>query len=189
MMEVAMDADQDKTGRWVEAALAMLAEGGIDCVRVEMVAERLGVTKGGFYRRFKDRRALLDAVLENWSKGRIAAVAKQTALGDMKPAERLRSVIKLNTERLSAQGLSIELAIRQWARNDKAAAAVVAGVDAYRLNNVQKLYEKTGLAPPDARARAVLLYSFLFGQDLLFLKKSARERDQLIASCTAFLTE
>ena len=33
----------------------------------------LGVTKGGFYRRFKDRRALLDALLETWSAGRIAA--------------------------------------------------------------------------------------------------------------------
>ena len=184
-----MQADQDGTGRWVEAALALLAEGGIDRVRVEAVAERLGVTKGGFYRRFKDRRALQDAVLETWSKGRIAAVAKQTALGDMTPDERLRYVIELNTERLSAQGLSIELAIRQWARHDKAAAAVVAGVDACRLNNVQTLYEKMGLAAKDARARAVLLYSFLFGQDLLFLKKSARERQELIASCAAFLTD
>src|SRR5439155_9983313 len=54
-----MEADDDGTGQWIEAGLAELAEGGIDRVRVEVVAERLGVTKGGFYRRFKDRRALV----------------------------------------------------------------------------------------------------------------------------------
>ena len=70
----------DGSDKWIEAALAELAEGGIERVRVEVVAERLGVTKGGFYRRFKDRRALLDAVLETWSGGRIAVIQQQTAL-------------------------------------------------------------------------------------------------------------
>ena len=111
-------AADDGTGRWIEAGLAELAHGGIDRVRVEVVAERLGVTKGGFYRRFKDRRALLDAILETWRRGRIEAINKQMALGNTSPGELLKSVIKLYSERVSAQGMAIELAIRQWARSD-----------------------------------------------------------------------
>ena len=56
--------DDDGRTKWIEAALAALARGGIEQVRVEVLAKDLGVTKGGFYRRFADRRALLAAILE-----------------------------------------------------------------------------------------------------------------------------
>ena len=49
--------DENASQDWVAAGLAELAKGGVDSVRVEVLAERLGVTKGGFYRRFKDRRS------------------------------------------------------------------------------------------------------------------------------------
>lgn len=184
-----MESDDDGTGRWVEAGLAALAEGGVDRVRVEVVAERLGVTKGGFYRRFKDRRALLDAVLDTWSRGRIAAINQQMALGNATPGERLRSVIKLYSERINAQGMAIELAMRQWARSDRAAAAAVARVDAERVKNVEDLYRRMGLDAEEAQARAVLFYSFLFGQSLLFLDQATRKRASLIAACAEALTE
>src|SRR5215813_1800460 len=109
-----MHTDDDGSERWIEAGLAELAEGGIDRVRVEVVAERLGVTKGGFYRRFKSRRALLDAILETWGHGRIVAINRQTALVDASPRERLKFLVKLYSERVNAQGMAIELAIRQW---------------------------------------------------------------------------
>jgi AcrR family transcriptional regulator len=181
--------DDNGTGRWVQAGLAALAEGGIDRVRVEVVAERLGVTKGGFYRRFKDRRALLDAMLDAWSKGRIAAIDKQTALGDESAAERLESIIKLYSERVSAQGMAIELAIRQWARSDAAAASAAATVDAARLKNVKALYRQTGLTDEEAQVRAVVFYAFIFGQSLLFLEQPPRKRASLIAACAGTLTK
>ena len=53
--------DEDASQDWVAAGLAALSKGGVGSVRVEVLAERLGVTKGGFYRRFKDRRALLNS--------------------------------------------------------------------------------------------------------------------------------
>src|SRR5262245_27192991 len=120
-----MEGD-DGTARWIEAGLDELAEGGIDGVRVEVVAERLGVTKGGFYRRFKDRRALLNGILDTWRLGRIAAIDQQIELGGASASERLMSLVRLYTERVNPQGMAIELAIRQWARSDTAAAAAVA---------------------------------------------------------------
>ena len=69
----AMSAEID-TQAWIEAGLKELANSGVGGVRVEVLAQRLGVTKGGFYRRFKDRRALLNAVLDEWSGGRISAI-------------------------------------------------------------------------------------------------------------------
>ncbi len=42
----------------------MLAAGGPDAVRIESLARALGVSKGGFYGYFEDRRALLDEMLD-----------------------------------------------------------------------------------------------------------------------------
>ncbi len=184
-----MHSNADGSAKWIEAALAELAEGGIERVRVEVVAERLSVTKGGFYRRFKDRRALLEAMLEHWSAGRFAVIAQQTALAGLSPRDRLKSIVKLYAERLSTQGMAIELAIRQWARSDRVAAAAVAHVDAERLRHVAELYRKLGLSGEDAEGRSVLFYAFIFGQSLLFLEHSPRKRASLLSACAAALTD
>jgi AcrR family transcriptional regulator len=190
-MAQASGVSADASGRdmWIEAALKQIGRSGIDGVRVEVLAESLGITKGGFYRRFKDRRALLDAMLETWRRGRIAAIEQQTELGDEEPRERLRSLIRLYSERLNPEGIAIELAIRQWARSDAAAVAAVESVDDTRLRRVTRLYQAIGLAADEARARAVLVYSFIFGQSLLFLGEAPRKRASLIAACADVLTE
>ena len=181
--------EQEASQDWVTAGLAELAKTGVDGVRVEVLAGRLGVTKGGFYRRFKDRRALLNAMLETWREGRITAIERQAEAGGESGVERLRGIFKLYSERGNTQGMAIELAIRQWARTDPAAAAAAEKVDAARLKIVGSLYRKLGLSAPDAEGRAVLFYTFLFGQSMLFFDQTARKRASLIAACAKFLLE
>ena len=166
---------------WIEAGLAAIARHGVEGVRVEVLAKDLGVTKGGFYRRFRDRSALLDGILQNWSAGRIAAIEQQTSLDGATARDRLRALIRLYSERMNTAGMAIELAIRQWARSDEAAATAVAKVDAARLKNVGHLYRATGLSAEQADAQAFLFYCFIFGQSLLFLERGQRKRAQLIA--------
>jgi AcrR family transcriptional regulator len=178
------DGSQD----WLAAAQAALAEGGVDAVRVELLAQRLGVTKGGFYRRYRDRQALLDHVLEDWIGGRIAAILRQTELSAGEaPGDRLRALVRLYAQRLNAQGLSIELAIRQWARNDAKAAAVVSRVDAVRLSSVAALYKQLGYAPNEAEARGVLFYAFIFGEGLLFPDVPPERRAAMVEACAEAL--
>jgi AcrR family transcriptional regulator len=180
---------EGKGERWIEAGLAALARSGVEGVRVEVLAKNLGVTKGGFYRRFRDRAALLEGILQHWSAGRIAAIEQQTSLDGASARDRLRALIRLYSERMNTAGMAVELAIRQWARSDVAAAVAVAGVDAARLKNVGQLYRATGLLPDEADAQAFLFYCFIFGQSLLFLEKSPRKRAQLIAKSAATLLD
>jgi AcrR family transcriptional regulator len=181
--------DEDASQDWVTAGLAELATHGVDGVRVEVLAERLGVTKGGFYRRFKDRRALLNAILETWSDGRIAAIERQAKAGGETAIERIKSLIKLFSERANPHGMAIEIAIRQWARTDPIAAAAAAKVDAARLETTSLLYRDLGFSVADADARAVLLYAFLFGQGMLFVDETPRKRANLAAACAKVLTQ
>jgi AcrR family transcriptional regulator len=174
---------------WIEAGFKEIARSGVEGVRVEVLAKNLGVTKGGFYRRFRDRAALLDGMLQAWRAGRVAAIEKQTSLDGASARERLKALIALYSERMNTEGMAVELAIRQWARSDEAAAAAVASVDAARLRNVGHLYRATGLAPDEADAQAFLFYCFIFGQSLLFPDRGPRKRAQLIARSAEKLLE
>src|SRR5215217_2826718 len=174
---------------WIEAGLKVIARTGVEGVRVEVLAKNLGVTKGGFYRRFRDRSALLAAMLQSWSAGRIAAIEQQTSLDGASARDRLRALIRLYSERMNTEGMAVELAIRQWARSDEAAAAAAASVDAARLKNVGQLYLATGLAAEEADAQAFLFYCFIFGQSLLFLERGPRKRAQLVAKSAEKLVD
>ena len=180
--------DESGRGTWIEAAIKELGRSGVAGVRVEVLAAQLGITKGGFYRRFKDRRDFLHALLETWRRGRIAAVEKQTELAGKRPAERLKSLIRLYSERLNPEAMAIELAIRQWARSDRAAAKAVARVDTERLRGVEQLYVRMGLNNADAQARAVLFYAFIFGQALIYPDQPPGKRANLAAACADVLT-
>ena len=47
---------------WLRAALVLLGEtGDPKAIRIEVLCERLGVTKGSFYWHFKGRAGLIDA--------------------------------------------------------------------------------------------------------------------------------
>jgi len=153
---------------WIEAALDALAEGGLNAIRVEALAKRLNVTKGGFYWHFRDRSDLCAAVLEHWRSGRREVIDRQTRLeeGD-DPRESLKGLLGLYAAARNEKGRSIELAIRDWARRDTQAAGVVAQVDEYRLERVGGLFKAAGCGDEEALDRAYLFYAYVFGESLL----------------------
>ena len=78
---------------WVEAAWETLGEAGVDGVRVEGLARKLGVTKGSFYWHFKNRRDLIDALFERWLDLREEARA-EFLHENPQPEERMWKVIE-----------------------------------------------------------------------------------------------
>ena len=152
---------------WIQGAIAVVAEDGVDGLRVEVLAKKLGVTKGSFYWHFKDRRDLVDAVLAKWKDGRIGDIRKQTAAQPGGEPEALRHTIEVYSAARNRKGIAIEAAIRMWARQDAAAAAVVEEVDATRLDCTRQLFLALGLPEAEAKARSVLLYAYVFGFSMM----------------------
>ena len=64
-------------GDWLKAATRRLASGGIAAVAVETLARDLAVTKGSFYWHFRDRAALLKALLADWEAGSTAPLLRR----------------------------------------------------------------------------------------------------------------
>lgn len=153
--------------RWVVAAIDVLAREGIAGLRVEVLAKRCGVTKGSFYWHFKDRQALLDAVLDHWKLGRIRDIEKTTTVTPGREREQLHYAIEVYGASRNRKGMEIELAIRDWARHDAGAAAVVESVDLYRLECTRKLFVAAGMSNAEAKSRSLLLYACVFGLSLM----------------------
>jgi len=146
---------------WVWAGLELLANGGIDAVRVEPLAAHLGVTKGSFYWHFADRAALHAAMLEAWRGRSTNEIIERVEAGTGSGAERLKRLVALVTSNKMAPRL--ETAIRAWATTSSQVARVLADVDRGRLDYVTQLLIASGLGPTLAKARANFLYLALIG--------------------------
>ena len=156
---------------WVQAATEVLAEEGISGLRVEVLAKRLKVTKGSFYWHFQDRRDLLMAVLQVWKDGRIRDIVKQTRAEPGREREQIYHVIDVYSASRSRRGAMIELAVRDWARRDSDAAAIVAEVDDWRLRCARELFLACGVPMEEASSRCMLLYAYVFGISLMIYDK------------------
>jgi AcrR family transcriptional regulator len=147
---------------WVAAALEILAEQGIDGVRVETLAKKLGVTKGSFYWHFKDRDALFEAILDDWRRAATLRIIARLDQASQTPAGRLRQLINLPFQGpRSERGAEVELSLRLWSRRDSRARAALAEVDELRLSYIAGLLQECGFNAGAARARAVLAYAFI----------------------------
>lgn len=153
---------------WVEAAFDVLAEGGIDAVRVDPLAKRLGVTRGSFYWHFKDRAALHQAMLKQWRKRATYAVGDRIERAASNADGRLRRTLALpGSGPRAARAAAIEFAIRLWARSDAEAAAAVRKIDRLRLDYYANLFAERGCGAEEARERAYLFYAALMAQAII----------------------
>ena len=127
-------------GRWVEEGLRALAEGGPDAVRIEPLAQAMGVTKGGFYWHFTDRTALLGEVLDLWERANLEDVIEAVERDGGDARTRLR---RLFTMAFAGTGaLRTDLAVREWARRGETAAELGIGiktVEKHREHLMRKL--------------------------------------------------
>jgi AcrR family transcriptional regulator len=167
-------------GAWIDAAFDVLAEGGIDAVRIDPLAKRLGVTRGSFYWHFKDREALHKAMLKQWRKWATYQIGDKIDRAAPDARERLRKNLALPTAGPRAKrAAAIEMAIRFWARRDEEAANAVRRIDHQRLRYYAKHFVDLGHGEEDARRRAYLFYATLMAQAIIVTDAATDVREHL----------
>jgi AcrR family transcriptional regulator len=153
---------------WIHAGLGVLAESGVDAVRVEPLARRMKVTKGSFYWHFRDRNELLDAILSEWEEIDTKGIIEQVNQIEANPKIKLLRLFEIAiTEDGNIPGIAdgrIEYAIRAWATTEPKVAALIAQVDQQRLNYTKGLFLEIGFSEAEALARARLAYYSLIGE-------------------------
>ena len=161
---------------WVGAALKALAAGGPEAVRVEALAASLGVSKGGFYWHFTDRRALLEEMLDSWEKTVAEDVIARVERHRAEPRAKLRQLFEL----APSVDFGVELAVRDWARRDSGVAERMRRVDNRRMDYLRSLFEQLGVGEDDAEARGMLAFSLFIGSYFIAAEHVGRSRSQVL---------
>jgi AcrR family transcriptional regulator len=164
---------------WIDEGLRALGGGGPEAVRIEPLARALGVSKGGFYWHFDDRQTLLDEMLDTWERTGVDEVIEAVEADDGDARTRLRRLFAL----ASASGgglLKVELAIRDWARRDKAVAKRLRRVDNRRMDYMRSLFGAICEDDDDVEARCLLAFSLFIGGHFVSADHGGRSRAEVL---------
>jgi AcrR family transcriptional regulator len=172
---------------WIDAGLRALSAGGPDSVRVERLARTLGVTKGGFYWHFDDRDGLLDAMLGTWERMVIDDVIDRVEGDGGDARARLRRLFALAAARRDL--VEVELAVRDWARRDKAAAQRLRRVDNRRMDYLRSQFREICDDADEVEVRCVLVMSLFIATHFLAADHDGRRRSDVIQLTLARLLE
>jgi AcrR family transcriptional regulator len=150
-----------KVGRdeWTRAALDVIAAEGIAGVRVEVLAQLLGITKGSFYWHFRDRQELIESALELWVRVATDEIIERLDRID-DPKARLRALFAESFGDV-VNGPIEALLLSQVA--DSVIGPVIARATQARLAFLQRAFRSLGLSRADAEARARLTYAAYLG--------------------------
>lgn len=157
-------AHSKRLGRadWIAAAIQVMADSSVEQVRVEKLAIDLKASKGSFYWHFKDRNALLDAVLEEWQARSTLMVQERLMRDEPDVPTRIRRLMELPFHSsAAARAADLELAIMGWARRSAAARAAVDAVDGARTAYLVDQFVALGCAETEAQWRAHQAYALL----------------------------
>ncbi len=162
---------------WIEEGLRALAAGGPDAVRIESLAQALGVTKGGFYWHFDDRQALLAEMLDTWERASTDEVIERVESMGGDTGAKLRRAGALT---FSDWLLPIDLAVRDWARREQTVAERLRRVDNRRMDYLRSLFGAFCPDPEDVEARCMLAFSLAIGHHCMAADHGARSRADVL---------
>jgi AcrR family transcriptional regulator len=162
---------------WIDAGLRALAAGGPDAVRIEPLARALGVTRGGFYWHFEDRRALLEEMLDTWERRSTDEVLERVEREGGDPRDKVRPAGMLT---FSRELLPIDLAVRDWSRRDRSVARRLRRVDNRRIEYLRSLIGALSSDADDVEARSLLAFSLAIGNHFIAADHGARGRAEVL---------
>jgi AcrR family transcriptional regulator len=172
---------------WIDAGLRALSAGGPEAVRVEPLARLLCVTKGGFYWHFDDRDGLLDAMLATWERMVIDDVIDRIEGDGGDARAKLRRLFALAAARRDI--VEVELAVRDWARRDKAAAQRLRRVDNRRMRYLRSQFREICDDADEVEVRCMLVMSLFIATHFIAADHDGRRRSEVIKLTLARLLD
>lgn len=170
---------------WLQAGLECLASGSVEAVTVERLARSLGIAKSGFYWHFRSRDDLLRQMLDHWLHELTEVVSENQQVLAMEPRLRLVTTAEMI---LTYDLASLDMAIRQWALDDRLAARAVRKANRVRLGFVTKALSELGFEGDELEMRAMLFVGYHTSEGAMFPEVSRTRRRELIERRVELLT-
>ncbi|QCP49047.1 TetR/AcrR family transcriptional regulator [Trinickia violacea] len=184
-----MNADEARGSpeRWLEGAYDCLLEGGVESVRILPLAKKLNLSRTSFYWFFKDREALLDALLSRWKSKNTGNWVQQTEAYAESVCEAVLNVFDCWFDD-SIFDSRHEAAIRSWAQQSPTIANEIADADAKRIRALTGLFERFGYETLTADVRARAMYLTQLGYVSMRIQEDMSVRMMRIAGYVEIFT-
>ena len=142
---------------WLDLAYETLISKGIDAVRIMPLAKQLNLSRTSFYWYFKDREALLDALIGRWKAKNTHNLIQQTQAYSESITEAVLNLFDCWLyQTLFDSGF--EFAMRNWALQSEEVDVAVKKADEDRISAIQRMFTAQGYTTSDADVRARTLY-------------------------------
>jgi AcrR family transcriptional regulator len=143
---------------WLDAAYNILVESGVVAVRIVPLSKKLKLSRTSFYWFFKDREALLSALLEKWRAKNTGSLIKQCACYAESITEAIFNVFDCWLDPALFDS-KFEFAIRSWAQQSPKVAGAIRAADAARIQALTDMFIRFRYEPlaADVRARTIYL--------------------------------
>lgn len=160
---------------WLNAALKILCDSGVEAVKVMPLAKALSMTRTSFYWHFKDRDALLEAMINCWEKKNTGNLVRQANAYADNVAEAIFNIFDcwVDAELFDSQ---LDLAIRNWARNDAALQKRLDLADKTRLDSLTAMLMRFDFPQEQAQIRAMTMIYTQIGYFSMGIAETLEER-------------
>lgn len=164
--------------QWLDAGLDALTRFPASDIKVDSLANALGVARAGFYWHFKNRENYINQLLEHWLDKVTEAITSNPDNLAMEPKSRLIFTAELIHDNDLARA---EPSILLLAAQNKAAANVVKRANKLRLEYVSNTLNELGFEGDDLDMRAMLYIAYHSWETTVFSDVSRKLRRELIS--------
>jgi AcrR family transcriptional regulator len=172
---------------WLDAARQALIEEGTAGVEINKLANRLGVSRGGFYWFFSSRRQLLDELLAYWTKTGTVLFERLLKGHGRDGMKEYRALIHLWVDEKEYDP-KWDGAVRDWARTSSNVLETVRAVDRKRIAILEQIFRHLGNKGMEAHIRARVTYYHQVGYYAMGVRESRKRRLQLFPYYAKVLT-
>jgi len=160
---------------WLDAALDVLTSSGVEAVKIMPLAKSLGMTRTGFYGHFQSREEMLDAMIARWEQKNTGNLESRcTAYADT-ICEAIFNLFDCWIDNTLFDS-PLDLAIRNWARNDPALQLRLEKADTRRAHAIESIFRRFGYVPAQASARAMTVVLAQIGYISMRIKEDPLSR-------------
>ena len=170
---------------WLSRALEVLSREGKAKLRIELLTNSLGVTKGSFYWHFKNRTDFVKNLAEYWARHSTDQVIEVVNQSQGAASDRLLNLMDFLCRKDFGK---YDVSMRAWAAQEPEVARIVKKVDEQRFNFVRSLFIELGFKGLELEMRTrtfVVFHSLELGS---FARGTKKERLKLLKHRHAFFT-
>jgi AcrR family transcriptional regulator len=161
---------------WIEFGLARLAHEGFGALKADVLARKLGVSRGSFYWHFADLGTFHERVINHWKQ-----VATEAIIADIERYESHEDRLDALLRHAFGQSVALEIRMRAWAEHNAEVARALDDIDRRRRKYIEQLLLEVGIAPPLAATRTQVLYWTYLGAAWSRSRLTGERLDRIVA--------